>query len=246
MPLLTRSTLQSHTIPGSNFTFSAASIQGLSASEYTISTITIDTSGSVHPYIDEIEKAAQNIVTACRQSPRSENIMLRTVEFNSALVETHGFKTIPTCDPANYHKIFTAQGYTALYDATINSVESLGSYGRSLYDHDFDVNGIIFVITDGGDNNSKRGASDVKASIHRLRRSECLDSLLMILIGVNVQDASLSQSLERFSKEADFDHYIELADADPNTLAKLSRFVSRSISLQSRSLGTGNAPRLTF
>ena len=45
--------------------------------------------------------------------------------------------------------------------------------------------------------------------------------------------------LSDFSAKAGFDQYVELGDADADTLAKLADFVQRSICTQSMALGTG-------
>ena len=60
-------------------------------------------------------------------------------------------------------------------------------------------------------------------------------------------DQTLSRILTDFSKTAGFTQYVELGNANAATLAKLADFVSRSISSQSQSLGTGGPSQsLTF
>jgi uncharacterized protein YegL len=115
-------------------------------------------------------------------------------------------------------------------------------------DKEYTVNGIIFVITDGDNNTGKhRNAAAVKKSIDQALRTECLESLVTILIGVNVTDSYVAGKLQTFAQEAGFTQYIELDKADEKTLARLAQFVSKSISSQSQSLGTGGPSQaLTF
>ena len=109
------------------------------------------------------------------------------------------------------------------------------------------VNGIVFGITDGCDNASTCSAADVKAALAQAMKTESLESIITILIGVGINDSYVSATLNNFKTEAGFTQYVELAKADAKTLAKLAEFVSKSISAQSQALGTGGPSQpLTF
>jgi hypothetical protein len=69
--------------------------------------------------------------------------------------------------------------------------------------------------------------------------NETLESLVSILIGVNVTDQGVSAKLNDLHTQGGFSQYVELKDATAKTLAKLAKFVSKSISSQSTALGTG-------
>jgi uncharacterized protein YegL len=101
----------------------------------------------------------------------------------------------------------------------------------------------LFVITDGMDNASKLPAKKVKEALNGAVTSEALESVVSILMGVNVQDAEASRYLRQFHAEAGSTQYVELDKADTKTLARLAEFVSQSISAQSQALGTGGASR---
>ncbi len=237
----------SHHINGSHYGFSATRIEILGATEYTLVAIAADVSGSVAAFEQEIENCIQQIVHACRHSPRADNLMLRTVSFDNHLEEIHGYKPLTECPPDSYRGCLRAGGMTALYDAAHNVVESATLYGKDLSDNDFDVNAIVFVITDGLDNDSSQTARQVKQALARAVRSEALESVISVLVGVNIQDKQISQQLQAFRKAAGFTQYVELQQANAQTLAKLADFVSRSISAQSQALGTGGASQsLTF
>jgi len=130
---------------------------------------------------------------------------------------------------------------TALFDATENAIASTAAYGKQLIANDFNANGIVFVITDGDNNNSKLTVKYVKEAFQYALKEETLESLVSILIGVNVQEALLSQKLSEFKDQAGFTQYLEIDNAKASTLAKLAEFVSKSISSQSQALGTGGA-----
>lgn len=198
-----------------------------------------DVSGSVHHYKDEIESCVKKAVGACRDAPRADNLMLRVVHFDNKVQEFHGFKPLMDCSPDDYTDSVRTGGTTALYDATHNAVESLLKYGKDLVDNDYDCNAIVVVVTDGDDNASTYRAAQVKELFVKAMKDEALESLVSILVGVNVQDASLSKYLQDFKDDAGFTQYVELENADEKTLAKLGNFISKSISNQSQALGTG-------
>lgn len=247
MPLLNDRTLDQRTLASSHYGYSATRIDDLGATEYTLVSILCDSSGSVAVFQAELEDALAHIVQACRRSPRADNLMLRLVEFSDSMTELHGFKLLQHCHLADYKRVLHLGGCTALYDAAENAVSATVDYGRQLGQNDFSANGIVFVLTDGMDNQSKLSAKGVKQALAQAVREEALESLVSILIGVNVQDPQVSQYLQAFQADAGFTQYVEIGQADPQSLAKLAAFVSRSISAQSQSLGTGGPSQtLTF
>ena len=231
----------------STFGFSAIDISKLGATEYTLVGLTVDCSGSVSPFAREEEKAIKAIVEACRRSPRADNLMLRYTRFDHHLTEVHGFKLLQDCNPNDYDNTIPSGGSTALYDASVEIVDSVARYGRELQANDFTANGILFVITDGCNNAGVMTPTEVKKAIERVVPAEALESLVTILIGVNVTDQSVASALAAFASQAGFTQFVNIGEADEKKLAKLAAFVSKSISSQSQALGSGGASQaLTF
>ncbi|HEX8844602.1 MAG TPA: vWA domain-containing protein [Pyrinomonadaceae bacterium] len=247
MPILNDTNLDQIALPNSHYGYSATRLEELGATEYTVVTVACDVSGSTAAFIFDMEAAITRIVQACKFSPRADNLLLRLVAFDDALAELHGFKLLENCHLADYGGLLRAGGSTALYDASENAVFSTINYGQKLSAGDFSANAILFVITDGMDNASRLPAKKVKEALAKAVTSEALESVVSVLIGVNVQDPEASRYLRRFHLEAGFTQYVELDKADAKTLARLAQFVSQSISAQSQSLGTGGAsPALVF
>jgi hypothetical protein len=245
MPIL--NDLENVALTHSHYGYSATRIDDLGATEYTLATILCDVSGSTAPFLGDIEAAVKRIVRACKYSPRADNLLVRVVEFDNAVAERHGFALLGTINEADYDGVLAPGGATALYDAAANAVAATASYGARLASHDFAANAIVFVLTDGDDNSSAGTAADVRAAFEAAIRSEALESLVSVLVGVNVADPRLSQYLMQLHRDAGFTQYVELDDATPDTLARLADFVSRSIAAQSRALGTGGAsPGVVF
>jgi hypothetical protein len=247
MPVLNDITIDEINLPNSHYGYSATRIEHLGATEYTIATVACDVSGSTSNFTLEMEAAIKKIVEACKFSPRADNLLLRLVEFDDTLDEIHGFKLLENCHADDYSGVLRAGGSTALYDAAENSVTATVNYGGHLSTNDLSANAILFVITDGCDNASKLSAKKVKNALQKAVTSEALESVVSILVGVNVQDPMVSQELKQFYIDAGFTQYVELDKADAQTLAGLAHFVSRSIYAQSVTLSTnGNSQSLVF
>lgn len=223
----------------STFGFSAVDISTLGSSEYTLVGIVTDCSGSVSSFAREEEAAIKEVVASCRRSPRVDSLMLRFTRFDQRLTENHGFKLLQDCNAADYDNSIPAGGSTALYDACVDGIDALARYGRDLQANDLGANGIVFVITDGDDNASKTTPGEVKKSVARALQSENLESLVTILIGVNVTDTYMAQKLKDFATAAGFTQFVNIGDANEKTLAKLAAFVSKSISSTSQAIGSG-------
>ncbi len=244
MPILNRS-LQSLQLKGSSYGFSAARIENLEASEYTLAVIAADTSASVSSFLQEIEACVEAVTRACSRSPRAENLLLRVISFDGELKEIHGFRPIAASLQEGYKGRLELGGMTALHDAIANSIDSVKEYGDRLARHGFGVNGIVFVMTDGMDNASKESIKDLTRRLMVLRREMELESLITILVGVNLKDDQVKVALERLSQALAM-QFIALESADERSLGALADFFSRSIALQSRALNSGGAALLSF
>ena len=227
-----------------HFGFTAMPFEDLGASEYTLATIVADKSGSVYSFQSEMEATLKAIVEACKHSKRVDNLLLRTLSFSNHSQEVHGFKFLTDIDPNNYDGILNPSGATALFDACVDALEASNNYGKELVSKDYTVNGIVFVITDGENNSGKCSASDVKKAIASAVSGENMDSMISVLVAVNVENASCQHALQNFKNEAGFDEYIEIKNATKSELAKLAKFVSQSIISQSQAITTGSASQL--
>jgi hypothetical protein len=223
-------------VPGSAFSFSAIKPEHLEATEYTLVTVVIDESGSISGFKDDLLKMLKEVVKACQKNPRSENLMLRLVTFNTSLTEQHGFKLLADIDPSQYAE-FNPGGGTALFDSTFEAIGATATYSQSLTASDFTVNGAVYIITDGEDNASKFSAMMVKTAVDKTKNAEVIESLITVLIGLNTNQCGVS--LKRYKDDADLTQYIDMGDVTPGKLAKLAGFISKSVSSQSQSLGSG-------
>ena len=222
-------------VPGSAFQFSSIKVEKLGASEYTLVTIVMDTSGSISPYQTNLLTMLNSIVDACKKSPRSDNLLLRVLTFNDGVTELHGF--IPLANIIQYQQNdLDCGGSTALFDATYSAVTATAIFGESLVDQDYDVNAVIYITTDGEDNRSSFHPAKIATEIEKLTKAEKIESLTTVLIGMGG-----ASGLDDFKRDAKLTQVIDMGDITPGKLAKLAGFVSKSISSSSASLGSGAA-----
>lgn len=247
MPILNDNSMQNQTLPTGHYGYSATRIDHLGATEYTLVTVVTDVSGSVAAFLSEMESALKAIIGACKLSPRADNLLFRLVTFDDRMKEVHGFKLLEQCKQSDYDRILKAGGSTALYDSTENAASAIAQYGKQLSAANYLANAILFVITDGMDNVSKLGVRQVHDAFQNAITGESLESLVSILIGVNVQDTGVGAYLQDFKTVAGFTQYLELSKANAKTLARMAAFVTQSIYAQSRYLGSGGPSQpLTF
>lgn len=224
-----------------NFQFSAIEIDRLGASEYTLVTLVLDMSGSVGSFSKELTESITTVIDSCKMSPHAENLMFRLVSFNDNVREEHGFIPLSHLDNNSYKNVVNPRGMTALYDGALNAISATVQYGNTLYKEDFETNAILFIITDGDDNSSFKDVTDVRNAIKNFNREESIESLKTFLIGVNTDNSSVQKYLENFRNEAGIDEYIDIKNANSQSLSRMANFISQSISAQSKALGTGVA-----
>lgn len=236
------------TFAGGGFQFSAVSVDKLTETQYTLVTIAVDISGSVGGFDDQLLNMLRAAVEGCKKSPTAENILIRVLTFNSDVTEVHGFRVASGIDPTADYSSLRPYGFTALTRAAYEGFSAIVEYGKNLVAQDFDTNGILFVITDGMDNQSGNITNRmVKEVIEDARKTEQLGAIRSILIGIN--DVDCRSALTTWQQECGMDEFISMGDVTPGKLAKLGGFVSQSVSSSSQSLITGHAapaPTLTI
>jgi uncharacterized protein YegL len=228
-----------------NFQYSATAPDKLEGTSYTLVHLVVDVSGSVGAYANELEQCVKQVIEGCEKSPYRDRLLIRTVMFNRNVTEFHGFRPLEKCELNDYSGSIRTGGATSLYDAVYSATESTKSYAKSLYQNDLDVNAIIVIITDGADVSSKMTQTEVSNSIKSVLQNEELESLRMILIGVNTAIQGCADYLDSFCKEAGIDQFEKIEKVTGNGFAKMADFVSKSISAQSQAIGTG-APSVSL
>jgi len=226
---------------GGNFQFSAIRPDKLGATEYTLVSVITDITGSVSGFEKDLSSCLKATIGACRKSPRAENLLFRYVTFNSrvGVNEVHGFKPLSLIDDSQYNiKNNDCDGTTNLFDAVYEGIGATLTYAKSLTDQDFNVNGAIYILTDGDNNASKFATpAKIKKLLEGVKNEEMIESLIVVLVGINAQ--TFNAKLAVFQQDAGLTQFVDAGDATAQRLAKLAQFLSKSISSQSQALGSG-------
>ena len=240
---------QSFNIPTATgtFVFSGVKLEKLGASEYTLVTLVVDESGTTYPFADKLLEMVKMVVKACQKNDRSEFLLFRLLAFSNQVTEVHGFKLLNEIDLNDYPE-FNPSGTTALYNASLDAVGATVEYAKHLDKKDYDVNGCIYILTDGLNNVPPVTPTMIKDKIEEIIKEETgLESLTTILIGL--QDPQLQgddmsdqviKELEAFQKEAGLTKFINAGDATETKLAHVAEWVSQSVSSTSQIVGSGS------
>ena len=227
-----------------SFSFSAIRPNRLGATEYTLVTIGIDVSSSIISFEGKINECLKAALKSCKHSPRREYLLVRLLKFGSSVEEIHGFVPLNSIDIDNYQPL-QGGGSTALLDAMYSGFGAAHAYGKTLTVNNLSVNAASFFITDGQDVGSSMREKDVADELKRVMMTEEIESHLTVLIGINSSSYATQQA--DFAKRLGLSQYVDAGDANEKNQAKLAGFISRSISSQSSSLGTGGPSQpLTF
>jgi len=243
--------MENLSLPGSNYVYTMTPKDKLTSAEYTLVSITVDVSGSVQSFKQELEDCLKQMVDACKLSPRADNLLLRIVKFGKTSVEHHGFKLLSEINLDDYNNFYNSYNgirTTSLYDSNVDCLDALADSGKKLTDDDYLVNVIHVCITDGVDfDGSTYSAKDVGVKQENLTKGEIVESAISILVKVNVTDSHCSDQLNKFQIDGKFTQIVDAGNANSKNLAKLASFISKSVSSQSKALGSGTASKaLTF
>ncbi len=153
------------------FSFSATRPEDLEEEEYTLVVIADDVSPSTEGFRSDSCEAKKAIIEACRKSPRAEKLLIRQTVFGSQLKEIHGFKSLENIDETLFDIEGTIGHSTTLFDATYEAISSVLDYAKTL-DENADIlsNGIVFVPTDGMDNDSSLTAHSITERIQQSKK----------------------------------------------------------------------------
>jgi hypothetical protein len=224
--------------------FSPAKLELCKASKFTLGGVALDSTSSVSDFKQGLEDMLVKCVEGCCNNPLKDSMLMRLIEFNTSLPdglrEINGFDPVLAIDTSKFAGSIQPAGATPLFKATYNLIHSIKEQGKILIGEGYNVNGIAFIITDG-DNNSERQFTPamIRELIESVRTEEALESLVTILIGINVDDPHMAASLDTFHREAGLTHFVKMNDVSAKGLAKLGGFISRSISSTSQAIATG-------
>lgn len=241
--------LQNFAVPGTGYGYTATPIPSLTSFENTLATGLLDESGSTDSFARQMELSVKEIVKSLARSPRKDNLMYRHCHFATNFRQHHGYMPLVQINPDIYDGCYQPGGKTAYFDACDRVIREKVDYAEHHLSRNYMCNGLIYMITDGCDYGSTLKEAEVTAALSKAIKSEALESLVTVLIGVNDNDA-IQANLEAMQQRIGFTRYIPMTKADEASLARLVNFIVSASIHQSQALGTGgpsqHIPSLKF
>lgn len=193
----------------------------------------IDVSGSVSGYVKDLNAGLNEFVQRMQNSHVADKLFVSIVEFNDKIKVRSGYQPISQVPVIDFTS--SIRGTTALYDGTKLALENALSYREGLENAGVNCKTLVFVLTDGEDNQSTNGPSAVKSIIDGLLTDERnFASFETILFGINKNEEA---TFNRAASDMGIKNVVTI-DNTADEIKKLINFISSSVSSAS---GNGNA-----
>lgn len=192
-----------------------------------------DVSGSIGVCVKDLNSALNEFTERMQKSHAKDKLFVSRVDFNEVVEVAHGFKPITELQHVDLTSKVNGpnNGSTKLYEGVQVALKNALDYRASLEQGGVNVKSLLLVITDGEDNDSKRGsAAAVKQMIADLQREERnIFSFESIMFGVGN-----SGDFENAQKEMGINHLARVGTTSEE-LRKMINFISSSVT----SISTG-------
>lgn len=202
-----------------------ADIDEIEVEKPTLITYIIDKSSSMRDYESDMGKALESVKDTIQGSKEADEMRISVIQFADKIT-TSGYQEIENIDVQ-----YRADGYsTKLYDAIINAQKALYAGDGSGYMEKLHANGnrpkaVIFIFTDGYDNDSKSTKHDARLAIEFLQKNE----IPVGFIEFGNDAHGIAQELGIYEQN------IKPIDADKSELRKIMMATSKSAISASKS-----------
>jgi len=194
----------------------------------------VDVSSSVRGYITELNAGFNEFVSRMQNSHSADKIFVSVVVFNSKVETISGYQPISSMGVIDFGQYIG--GTTALYGGTKVALENALNYREGLENAGVNCKTLVFIMTDGGDNEPSQGtAADVKKVIDDLLTEERnFASFETMLFGINKSEKTM---FDQAASDMGITNVVTI-DNTADEIKKMINFISSSVSGAS---GSGNA-----
>jgi uncharacterized protein YegL len=194
----------------------------------------VDVSSSVRSYVSELNSGFNEFVARMQTSHSADKIFVSVVVFNQDVEVISGYQPIKSMGNIDFGRYVS--GTTALYGGTKVALENALNYREGLENAGVNCKTLLFVMTDGGDNEPRQGtASDVKTIIDDLLTEERnFASFETMLFGINKSEET---TFNNAAAEMGITNVVTIGNT-ADEIKKMINFISSSVSNAS---GNGNA-----
>lgn len=168
-----------------NANFDPNSLANQTATAILFSVVT-DVSPSITNYVNDMNVAAREVfMDELANCHRKDDILIKNTTFSDDVKHSSGFLPITSLQ-SDYLDVNPRGHATALYKATLESLEAMIAYRKDLEAQGIEVRSCVFIITDGHDNmDNGSSANKVKQIVDDLRKNEAWASSFTInMLGV--------------------------------------------------------------
>lgn len=194
----------------------------------------IDTSYSVSKYGADLNTAFNEFVDRMQKSHAADKIFVSVIEFNNEINVVHGFKPISEVQPIDITP--RIGGTTALYKATDVALQNALDYRESLENAGVNSKTLLFILTDGQDNENGDPAIVKNKIVNLLQEERNIASFNSILFGIG----SNASEFEAAQKDMGIECLATVGHT-ADEIRKMITFISSSITTVSTG-GNFSAP----
>ncbi len=209
---------------GFNYNFADFNPEEIETDETINAVFVVDTSISIQKYVKDLNDAFNDFTETMQKSHVAPKLFVSIVEFDETVKVTSGFQPISNIPTMDFGKKLGPA--TSLYDAVNLGVTRALDYRKNQENSGVNCKTLIFVITDGDDNNSKDAdGRDTKKLIEAFKSDERgAFTFTTIMFGVGT-GASF-----KIAKDAMGIEHLGQVGTTGAELRKMIGFISQSIS----------------
>ncbi len=205
--------------------------EDISVDETINAVFVVDTSGSISSYVKDLNTAFNDFVATMQKSHVADRLFVSIIEFDETVKVESGFQPITSISKMDFSK--KLGGATSLYDGVLVGLKNALDYRIKLENSGVETKTLLFVITDGEDNNSKNPPHLVKNELQKVKNDErSAFSFVSILFGLGQQ-----ANFEAAKNEMGIDYLAKMGTTGKD-IRKMIGFISQSIS----SVSNGQMP----
>lgn len=143
----------------------------LDVADATLVAVVLDMSGSMEPYKRAVIDAYNGMLEALGRAKAASAIVVSAWAFADCPVLLSSYEPVEH-KPRLDGTVYAPNGCTALHDAVLGAMSGLCAYGQRLWDEGVPTRRVLFVLSDGDDNSSRRSAVEVRTAASALAAQE--------------------------------------------------------------------------
>lgn len=184
----------------------------------------VDKSGSVNRFVSDLNAVLNDFVQTMQKSHVCDKMLVSTILFNQDIDVVNGYQ--PLSDVKTFN--INPSGSTNLYNAVYTGIENALHYRQDLEKQGISCKTLVFVITDGEDNEGgTQSAAKVKQLIKDVYSEEANFGTFTIMMFGLGQEANFDYAREEMGIQKELLAKLGTSSAD---LRKMIGFISASVS----------------